>query len=197
MLLTSGFCSLSAAVSGVHSQVSTIDFVSTKVANGTLRCFHVIVFTEAKALLPSSLPVCDQPADAARHVFRSYGMLCLGSQLARSTSYLHSPEELDRTNFREYLCQHLLSNAIGNVTNYTKLELFGTEKFCRCRSLQEMAQILLSPKTVLSGLRLVAAMSPTQRLLLVSDRKQRLFKQCYYSHTLCHAVGSRLCPRPS
>ena len=58
-MLTSGFIGFVTAVCGIHSEVPAIDLMPTKVAYGTLSCFHVIVFTEAKSFLSSSLPVCD------------------------------------------------------------------------------------------------------------------------------------------
>lgn len=38
-----------------------IDFMPSQIANGTLSCIFVIVFTEAKSFLSSSLSICHQP----------------------------------------------------------------------------------------------------------------------------------------
>ena len=66
MMLTSGFIGFGTAVCRIHSKMSAIDLMSTKIADGTLGCFHVIVLTETKPFLSSSLSVCHQPAKPAR-----------------------------------------------------------------------------------------------------------------------------------
>ncbi len=38
-----------------------IDFMPSQIANGTLSCIFVIVLTEAKSFLSSSLSICHQP----------------------------------------------------------------------------------------------------------------------------------------
>ena len=62
IMLTSCFVGFGAAICGVNPQVSTIDFMATQIANSALCCVHVIVLTESKTLLSTSVPVCDKPA---------------------------------------------------------------------------------------------------------------------------------------
>ena len=47
-----------ACVCAVYPKVPAVDFMPSQIANGTLSCIFVIIFTEAKSFLSSSLSVC-------------------------------------------------------------------------------------------------------------------------------------------
>ncbi len=91
-----------------------IDFMPSQIANGTLSCIFVIVFTEAKSFLSSSLSICHQPVYVqAGNLFSGY------TAKERNSNMPH----LSNTN-REYLkyltgpTSEKISVSISSVTPY-------------------------------------------------------------------------------
>jgi len=120
-----------ACVCAVYPKMSAIDFMPSQIANGTLSCIFVIVFTEAKSFLSSSLSVCHQPvyvqADNLVSQLNTEGAARCHEQRNRNMPHLS-------TTNRQYLkyltgpTSEKISVSISSVTPYGMFPTAGNRK---------------------------------------------------------------------